>query len=563
MEAELEHCRIERNRFENELRTATMRAEMFETKSKRVQNDTREYQDKIRSLEQEILRLRQEKDDFQVKAGDDLRDLQEQFDIERRSLESALEDAARREEEVRTQERVRSAELQAALELLEQEKSKANATTTTTAKKKRPRRGTTEGLDADETKREQELSDLRARVEELEAENKALSTGAAVSRRFEEINEQLATAQRRERKLSEEVQALQQERRAKLEISAELAEVRAQLTVAQQEARRLIDQNEDVSGLKQELTRWQKLIPGATSPSEVAIMFSSLDKSVNDLKAELSGVQAKSNFSEQKLRDAKQTINQLQGDLEKATKSESTAKAKQTELEKRIHQVESERSAAEKVLSSISVPSATTTNEDQIKVLSEALEKARKEVSDLEFHARRLEEANERLVKSLGQGQFDSTRTRVLHVKPSARADAKPPQPLPQAQQSQQSQQQQIYPQPIQGEDPEKYRERLKALFRSQVGRYKEAVFLLFGWKLEMTVEDEPQLRLRSMFAEKPDDLLMFKMHPETSTLDLLETDFGKQLGPSFLSYLVRANSPPAFLSAVQLELFSLQTNAL
>lgn len=67
-----------------------------------------------------------------------------------------------------------------------------------------------------------------------------------------------------------------------------------------------------------------------------------------------------------------------------------------------------------------------------------------------------------------------------------------------------------------------------------------------------------PRVRLRSMFAEKPEDNLTFQLRGDAP--ELLETDFAQGLDPRMLHYLTAANSAPAFVAAVNLELFESQT---
>lgn len=70
--------------------------------------------------------------------------------------------------------------------------------------------------------------------------------------------------------------------------------------------------------------------------------------------------------------------------------------------------------------------------------------------------------------------------------------------------------------------------------------------------------ESLPRLRLRSMFAERPEDCLMFQLRGDSP--ELLDTDFISRLEPHLLQQLERSNSVPAFLASVTLELFENQT---
>ena len=73
--------------------------------------------------------------------------------------------------------------------------------------------------------------------------------------------------------------------------------------------------------------------------------------------------------------------------------------------------------------------------------------------------------------------------------------------------------------------------ERLKELFRTKTQEFKEAVYLLTGYKLDMSTADEkPRIRARSMFAEREDDFFLFQWERESNSLELLETDLCSRL---------------------------------
>ena len=108
--------------------------------------------------------------------------------------------------------------------------------------------------------------------------------------------------------------------------------------------------------------------------------------------------------------------------------------------------------------------------------------------------------------------------------------------------------------------DAKKQYERLKALFKEQTKAFKEAVYLLTGYKIDMTQDKHPQLRIRSMFAEREGDHLLFRWQPESGGLEMLETDFCRRLDKDMFGYLQKCNSVPAFLATISLDLFEKQT---
>mmetsp|Transcript_31687 Transcript_31687/g.32280 ORF Transcript_31687/g.32280 Transcript_31687/m.32280 type:complete len:267 (+) Transcript_31687:245-1045(+) len=109
------------------------------------------------------------------------------------------------------------------------------------------------------------------------------------------------------------------------------------------------------------------------------------------------------------------------------------------------------------------------------------------------------------------------------------------------------------------GIDSAKMNKRLKEMFRERISCFREAVYLLTGYKVDLfTAESSssslPKLKLRSMYAEDPEDCLLFQWKGEI--LELLETPFASKLDPKLFSFLTRCNSVPAFLSNVTLDLF-------
>ena len=114
-----------------------------------------------------------------------------------------------------------------------------------------------------------------------------------------------------------------------------------------------------------------------------------------------------------------------------------------------------------------------------------------------------------------------------------------------------------------QGEDSKKLNQRLKEMFRERITTFREAVYLLTGYKIDLYSADSssggyPKLKLRSMYAENPEDSLLFQWRDDT--LELIETPFVSKLDPKLFAYLNQCNSVPSFLSNVTIELFDSQT---
>ncbi len=82
-----------------------------------------------------------------------------------------------------------------------------------------------------------------------------------------------------------------------------------------------------------------------------------------------------------------------------------------------------------------------------------------------------------------------------------------------------------------------------------------------------------PRLKLRSMYAEDPDDCLIFQvltyynsilslmnLQWKGESLELLETPFAAKIDRKIFTFLTTCHSVPAFLSNITLDLFEKQT---
>lgn len=136
--------------------------------------------------------------------------------------------------------------------------------------------------------------------------------------------------------------------------------------------------------------------------------------------------------------------------------------------------------------------------------------------------------------------------------------------------------------------NPEKVIQRLKEQFKEQIGMFREGVYAMTGYKIDMitnnpstntgtgTDDSKPRLtfRLRSVFAEHEEDQLLLQWNTigssksndsnnntNNKSLDILQTDFAKQLSTtSCYEYIAKLHSIPAFLASTQLMLFEKQT---
>ena len=203
-----------------------------------------------------------------------------------------------------------------------------------------------------------------------------------------------------------------------------------------------------------------------------------------------------------------------------------------------------------------------------------------------------------------GKGSFDPERTRILHITetPLIQALKEEITVLKRQVDTLLQQKQNITSSPSDAPvtllstsstttmpNPEKVIQRLKEQFKEQIGMFREGVYIMTGFKIDMitntqpstntattTLADDgtsskprPTFRLRSVFAEHEEDqlLLQWPTNEMSSTscnnksLDILQTDFAKYLSTTnCYDYIAKLHSIPAFLASVQLMLFEKQT---
>lgn len=117
--------------------------------------------------------------------------------------------------------------------------------------------------------------------------------------------------------------------------------------------------------------------------------------------------------------------------------------------------------------------------------------------------------------------------------------------------------------------DAQKLHRRLKESFREQIGKFREGVYLLTGFKIDMMADSTPlRFKVRSLYAEREEDHLIFawpnvKKGEAVTSLDLLDTPQAQLLAQDqSFEYMTKFKSLPAFLASVQLGLFEKQTFA-
>lgn len=100
---------------------------------------------------------------------------------------------------------------------------------------------------------------------------------------------------------------------------------------------------------------------------------------------------------------------------------------------------------------------------------------------------------------------------------------------------------------------------RLVEAFQKTSQDLREAVFRLFGYKLDIPMTR--QYKLMSMYADTPNDFLLFNQSG-SGEMQLLANEYSDTLADLIDAYLSQADSIPAFLASVTMDLFNKQTLA-
>nr|CAD7197640.1 unnamed protein product [Timema douglasi] len=99
--------------------------------------------------------------------------------------------------------------------------------------------------------------------------------------------------------------------------------------------------------------------------------------------------------------------------------------------------------------------------------------------------------------------------------------------------------------------------QRLKEAFKTTSQEYREACYMLLGYRIDRVHHN--QYKLSNMYAESPNDYLMFKL-TSGGSLDLLATPYSETLMDFVELHLEHQHSIPLFLSAITVDLFTKQT---
>lgn len=264
----------------------------------------------------------------------------------------------------------------------------------------------------------------------------------------------------------------------------------------------------------------------------------------------------------------------------------------EAQLSQALEELGSQKQRADMLEMELKVLQAQAGPTEQSVLLSrEEASELRVKVEELEGERSRLEEDKRRLEAQLEhltlQGDYDQSKTKVLHLSMNPAREAQQSRRQDQARLQEECEQlrklvcalERGGPVPAdleaaclpsskevaelrkQVESAELRNQRLKEVFQAKVQEFRKVCYTLTGYQVDITRES--QYRLTSMYAERQDDCLVFKATgPAGTRMQLLETEFSRTVPELIELHLLRQDSIPAFLSALTLDLFSRQTLA-
>ncbi|XP_059555407.1 mitotic spindle assembly checkpoint protein MAD1 isoform X2 [Myotis daubentonii] len=264
----------------------------------------------------------------------------------------------------------------------------------------------------------------------------------------------------------------------------------------------------------------------------------------------------------------------------------------EAQLSQALEELGSQKQRADMLEMELKVLQAQAGPTEQSVLLSrEEASELRVKVEELEGERSRLEEDKRRLEAQLEhltlQGDYDQSKTKVLHLSMNPAREAQQSRRQDQARLQEECEQlrklvcalERGGPVPAdleaaclpsskevaelrkQVESAELRNQRLKEVFQAKVQEFRKVCYTLTGYQVDITRES--QYRLTSMYAERQDDCLVFKATgPAGTRMQLLETEFSRTVPELIELHLLRQDSIPAFLGALTLDLFSRQTLA-
>jgi len=384
------------------------------------------------------------------------------------------------------------------------------------------------------------LADVQVRVKEMESELQCWS----------EVVEKIPGAQSRDDILPK-FAALQREALAATAKTGELNAQVAELKIAVEKAETLKKQveaqaealREEVADATMSLKRLERKV-GIISAERDGLkrILESYDKEEAVIASHrkpgeaMASISLPSNFKDQHIKELSLALTEAQQHA--------------TELEEAL--LQSNDSSREK--------------QQKIDRLAEEVNEACEKVKSLEREGDRLRKELAGLELKLGRGEFNRATTKVLHLINNLESGDHSSKDVP-VNVNNKMQSQEIAALTKQITSLEKRQDRYRQIFADKISLFREACYLLFGYKVQMHEEKDSSTQmpvtvftLQSIYAQSDDDKLLFQLN--SGRMDMLANDYttSPELERQVRTFLKNFKSIPAFMANLTMELFNKTT---
>uniref|UniRef100_A0A9L0SXR8 Mitotic spindle assembly checkpoint protein MAD1 n=1 Tax=Equus caballus TaxID=9796 RepID=A0A9L0SXR8_HORSE len=452
-------------------------------------------------------------------------------------------------------------------------------------------------------------ADQEQRIKDLEQKLSLQEQDAVIVKNMKSELVRLPKMERELKQLREENVHLREMRETNGLLREELEGLRRKLGRQEKMQENLVDLELEKERLLAKLQSWERLDQttglSIRTPEDLSRFIVELQQRELALKDRNSSITCSARGLEKVRQQLQEEVRQVSSQLLEERKRRETHEALARRLQKRVllltkaqlsqalEELGGQKQRADMLEMELKMLKSQSGPADQSFLFSrEEVNSLRSKVEELEGARSRLEEDKKmlemRLERLTLQGDYDPSRTKVLHLRMNPASAARQHQHEEHAQLQEECERlrelvralERGGPVPAgleataalpsskevtelrkQVESAELKNQRLKEVFQTKIQEFRKACYALTGYQIDVTAES--QYRLTSLYAEHKADCLVFKATgPSGSKMQLLETEFSRTVQELIELHLLRQDSIPAFLSALTLDLFSRQTVA-
>ncbi|XP_046522437.1 mitotic spindle assembly checkpoint protein MAD1 isoform X4 [Equus quagga] len=452
-------------------------------------------------------------------------------------------------------------------------------------------------------------ADQEQRIKDLEQKLSLQEQDAVIVKNMKSELVRLPKMERELKQLREENVCLREMRETNGLLREELEGLRRKLGRQEKMQENLVDLELEKERLLAKLQSWERLDQtmglSIRTPEDLSRFIVQLQQREFALKDRNSSITCSARGLEKVRQQLQEEVRQVSSQLLEERKRRETHEALARRLQKRVllltkaqlsqalEELGGQKQRADMLEMELKMLKSQSGPADQSFLFSrEEVNSLRSKVEELEGARSRLEEDKKmlemRLERLTLQGDYDPSRTKVLHLRMNPASAARQHQHEEHAQLQEECERlrelvralerggpvpagleataalpssKEVTELKKQVESAELKNQRLKEVFQTKIQEFRKVCYALTGYQIDITTES--QYRLTSMYAEHKADSLIFKATgPSGSKMQLLETEFSRTVQELIELHLLRQDSIPAFLSALTLDLFSRQTVA-